>query len=130
MKSTSDYGANTFGYMGYKSCASIEGATSEKMKDQMHKDFHPEIQSAAVNGDMRENENVRWWIGSMYATDHWFNGMIDEVCIWSEALSPREIQQPMEGELVGAAVSSGGMLSTTWVLIKNQPPQDCQVVHK
>ena len=78
-----------------------------------------EIQSVPGTGDMRENENVKWWIGSMYATDRWFNGMIDEVCIWSKALSPGEIQQSMEGSLVGAAVSSSGKLSATWGRIKN-----------
>lgn len=78
-----------------------------------------EIQSVPGTGDMRENEDAKWWIGSMYATDRWFNGMIDEVCIWSKALSPGEIQQSMEGALVGAAVSSSDKLSTTWGRMKN-----------
>ena len=54
-----------------------------------------------------------------YATDRWFNGMIDEVCIWNKALSPDEIKLAMEGSLADAAVSREGKLSTTWGQVKN-----------
>ena len=40
---------NTYSYLGYKPSASAEGATSEKMKDQIHKDFHPEL---GCSGDL------------------------------------------------------------------------------
>jgi hypothetical protein len=43
MKSTFLVSANTSGYMGCKSCAFAEGAMSDKMKDQIHKDFHPDL---------------------------------------------------------------------------------------
>ena len=36
-------GADTSGYLGYKPSASIEGAASVKMKDQIHKVSHPEL---------------------------------------------------------------------------------------
>ena len=78
-----------------------------------------EIQNGPGSGEMRENDAVKWWIGSMYATDRWFNGMIDEVCIWNKALSPEELQQSMAGTLVNAAVSREGKLATTWGQIKN-----------
>ena len=73
-----------------------------------------EVGNLAGAGDMRENDNCKFWIGSMYATDRWFNGLIDEVCIWNKALAPDEIQRSMAGELVSAAVSKAGKLSTTW----------------
>ena len=56
-----------------------------------------EIQTMAGAGEMRENDAVKWWIGSMYATDRWFKGMIDEVRIWNKALTPDEIQMSVEG---------------------------------
>ena len=77
-----------------------------------------EIQAGAGSGEMRENDNVKWWLGSMYATDRWLNGMLDEVCIWNKALSPEEIKQSMAGELISLAVSRKGKLSTTWAQIK------------
>ena len=43
VKSTLVDGANTSGYMGCKPCAFAGGATSDKMKDQIHKDFHPDM---------------------------------------------------------------------------------------
>jgi hypothetical protein len=49
MKSTSCYGTNTSSYMGIKPSASIEGARSEKMGDQIHKDSYPEL---GCSGDL------------------------------------------------------------------------------
>jgi hypothetical protein len=69
-------------------------------------------------GEMRENENAKWWIGSMYATDRWFDGLIDEVCIWKKALSVDEIEESMEGTLISAAVSKNGKLASLWAGIK------------
>lgn len=78
-----------------------------------------EVQSTPGAGEMRENDACKWWIGSMYATDRWFNGMMDEVAIWNRALTPEEIQQSMAGSLINAAVESRNKLSTTWGNIKN-----------
>jgi len=78
-----------------------------------------EIQTAPGAGEMRENENVKWWIGSMYATDRWFRGMIDEVRIWNKALTPDEIQMSVEGILIDTAVASKDKLTSTWGKIKN-----------
>jgi len=51
-------------------------------------------------GIMRDNDAVRLWIGSMHGADRWFDGMIDEVCIWSKALNPEEIRKSMDGTLI------------------------------
>jgi len=69
-------------------------------------------------GEMRENENVKWWIGSMYATDRWFNGLMDEVCIWKKALSVEEVEKSIDGTLVSAAISKNGKLASLWAGIK------------
>jgi hypothetical protein len=54
-KSTFQTGANTSGYMGYKPSASVEGVTSEKMGDQIHKDSHPEL---GCSGDLNLTDTV------------------------------------------------------------------------
>ena len=77
-----------------------------------------EIQSAAGSGEMRENENAKWWIGSMYIQGRWFNGMMDEVRIWYRALSADEVKKSMEGTLIGTAVEAHGKLASTWGAIK------------
>ena len=41
--------------MGLKPCASIEGATSEKMISQIHKTFHPEL---GCSGDLNLTDTV------------------------------------------------------------------------
>ena len=46
-----------------------------------------------------------------------FNGFVDEVVIYSRALSEAEVNQVMTS---GMAVSAKGKLSTTWASIKNQ----------
>ena len=78
-----------------------------------------EIQSVPGIGEMRENESCKWWIGSMYSTDRYFNGFIDEVCIWNRALTPDEIQQSIDGTLISIAVASKDKLAVTWGQIKN-----------
>jgi hypothetical protein len=55
MKSTYIGGVNTSGYMGYKPCASIEDATSDKMKGQIHKTLHPEL---GCSGDLNLTDTV------------------------------------------------------------------------
>ena len=55
----------------------------------------------------------------MYSTDRYFNGFIDEVCIWNRALTPDEIQQSIDGTLISAAVTGKDKLAATWGQIKN-----------
>jgi hypothetical protein len=69
---------------------------------------------------MRDNPNVKWWIGAMYAQDRWFNGLIDEVRIWDRALSEKEIKENMnKGSVELLAVNKKGKLTTAWGWIKN-----------
>lgn len=77
-----------------------------------------EVLSGNCSGNMRDNKDVKFWIGSMYATDRWFGGMIDEVRIWSRALSVDEIKKSMEGVIVGMAVGKEGKLTSTWGQLK------------
>jgi hypothetical protein len=77
-----------------------------------------EAGNKAGAGTMRDNANVKLWIGSMYATDRWFDGMIDEVCIWSKALTPDELKKSMQGTLISAAVTKSGKLAVAWGSIK------------
>ena len=49
-----------------------------------------------------------------------FNGIIDEVAVYSVALTPEEIRQDMENGVISFAVQSSGKLVTTWATIKAQ----------
>jgi PGF-CTERM protein len=51
-----------------------------------------EVGSASGTGTIRHNENMKYWIGSIYGTDRFFNGLIDEVCIYNRVLSAEEIE--------------------------------------
>ena len=78
-----------------------------------------EVFSQGGTGDMRENPDVKWWIGSMYAQDRYFDGLIDEVRIWSRALSEKEIKENMnKGKSDLLAVNKEGKLTNTWGQIK------------
>ena len=77
-----------------------------------------EVLSGNCSGSMRDNKDIKFWIGSMYATDRWFGGMIDEVRIWSRALAVDEIKKSMEGTIVGMAVNKEGKLASTWGMLK------------
>jgi len=71
-------------------------------------------------GDMRENADVKWWIGSMYAQGRYFDGLIDEVRIWTRALSEKEIKENMDkGVTELLAVNKAGKLATVWGQVKN-----------
>ena len=48
-------GADTSGYLGYKSSASTEGAACVKMGDQIHKDSYPEL---GCSGDLNLTDTV------------------------------------------------------------------------
>jgi hypothetical protein len=51
------------------------------------------------------------------AADCYFTGMIDEVVIFSRALSMEEVQESMEG-IKTAALEPAGKLATTWAGVK------------
>ena len=78
-----------------------------------------EVLNGACTGVMRDNEDMKWWIGCLYGTQgRWFGGLIDEVSIWSKALTPEEIKKSMDGTLINAAVDKTGKLATKWGDIK------------
>lgn len=77
-----------------------------------------EVLSGAGAGDMRDNKDIKYWIGSMYATDRWFGGLIDEVRIWSKALTQDEVKKSIDGTLIGAGVEKHNKLTTTWGMLK------------
>ncbi len=47
-----------------------------------------------------------------------FNGILDEIKIWREALSEDDLKLAMEGK-INIAVSSKSALTTTWGSVKN-----------
>lgn len=70
-------------------------------------------------GTIRDNKDVKYWIGSMYATDRWYGGLLDDVQIWSKALTASEIKASMDGSLlVTTAVNKGNKLATEWGSLK------------
>lgn len=74
-----------------------------------------EVLNVACSGTMRDNENMKWWIGCLYGTQgRWFGGLIDEVSIWSKALTPDEVKKSMDGTLINASVEKAGKIATTW----------------
>ena len=66
-------------------------------------------------------ERVLWdtalRIGSPGNAQRYFNGMIDEVMVWDEALEANGVQDAMKGGS-GATVSPGEKLTTTWGALK------------
>jgi len=78
-----------------------------------------EVLNGAGAGNIRDNKDVKYWIGSMYATDRWFGGLLDDVQIWSKALTPDEIKKSMDGSLlVTTAVEKESKLATAWGQLK------------
>ena len=78
-----------------------------------------EVLNGACAGDMRDNKDIKWWIGCLYTTQaRWFGGLIDEVRIWSRVLTADDVKKSMDGTLVGAAVEKESKLTTTWGLMK------------
>ena len=77
-----------------------------------------EVLNVACTGVMRDNKDMKWWIGSLYGSQgRWFNGLIDEVYIWSKALSVDEIKKSMESTIV-TSVEKTNKLATSWGSIK------------
>ena len=66
-------------------------------------------------------ERVLWdtalRIGAPSADSRYFNGMIDEVMVWDEALEANGVKDAMKGGS-GASVRPGGKLTTTWGALK------------
>lgn len=56
------------------------------------------------------------WIGTVDPNNFFFQGLLDEVAIYSRALTEGEIQQDMRGVVL--AVQSEGKLATTWGKLK------------
>ena len=68
---------------------------------------------------MRDNKDVKWWIGCLYTTQgRWFGGLIDEVRIWSRLLTADDIKKSMDGTLVCAAIEKESKLATAWGYLK------------
>jgi len=44
--------------------------------------------------------------------------MIDEVCIWSRALTPAELKKSMDGTLISLSIEKAGKLAAAWGYIK------------
>jgi hypothetical protein len=79
-----------------------------------------EVFKQDCTGDMRENPDVKWWIGSMYAQGRYFDGLIDEVRIWDRALSEEEIEENMDkGRVDLLAVNTESKLANVWGQIKS-----------
>jgi len=81
-----------------------------------------EVLNGACAGDMRDNADVKYWIGCLYTTQgRWFDGLIDEVRIWSRSLTPDEVKKAMDGTLVlSAAIEKENKLATTWGYVKKR----------
>jgi hypothetical protein len=79
------------------------------------------VESITANGagTIRDSANATYYIGSLYGTDRWFGGMIDEVRIWSKALSADEVKKSFDGTLsIGFAVEKEDKLAAAWGQIK------------
>ncbi len=78
-----------------------------------------EVLNGAGAGNIRDTKDVKYWIGSMYATDRWFGGLLDDVQIWSKALTVDEIKASMDGKLLTvSAINKEDKLATTWGSLK------------
>ena len=66
-------------------------------------------------------QDVPVWFGGAPADPGqawWFNGILDEVEIWSKVMTEDEIMQAYQSPPPSSAVSSKGKLSTTWGELK------------
>jgi len=78
-----------------------------------------EVLNGACTGVMRESKDMKWWIGSLYGSQgRWFNGLIDEVYIWSKALTADEVKKSAEDTLIAAPVEKSGKIATAWGIMK------------
>ena len=80
-----------------------------------------EVLNGAGSGDMRDNKDVKWWIGCLYGTQgRWFGGLIDDVRIWSKVLTPDEVKKAMDGTILAGvtAVDKESKLATAWGQLK------------
>ena len=78
-----------------------------------------EVLNGAGVGVIRDSPNAKYWIGSLYTTDRFFSGSIDEARIWSKSLTADEVKKSFDGTLViGLAVEREDKLATVWGQIK------------
>lgn len=78
-----------------------------------------EVINRACAGVIRDSPNAKYWIGSLYTTDRFFSGSIDEARIWSKALTADEVKKSFDGTLaIGLAVEKESKLATAWGQIK------------
>ena len=80
-----------------------------------------EVLNGACTGDMRDNKDIKWWIGCLYGTQgRWFGGLIDDVRIWSKVLTPDEVKKAMDGSILAGAtaVDKESKLATAWGQLK------------
>ncbi len=78
-----------------------------------------QFSTAQLGGDLLHNgEPIT--VGSMADSSQSFSGLVDDLRIYTRALSQDEIKRAMESE-IGLAVSSLGTLAGTWGRLKQQP---------
>ena len=106
----------------------IDGATTLKMEKWQHVAFTYDgkelkaylngemYKTIAATGDQSECEEPIG-IGMRPEGTTPFNGIIDEVTVWSEARTQEQIKEDMEG-ISTILVEASGKLSTTWSAIK------------
>jgi len=71
----------------------------------------------AAPGSIDYLPNVEFWLGGAagdVGNDFWFDGILDEVEIWNEAMAEDEIMELYQSPPPSSAVSSEGKLATTW----------------
>lgn len=77
------------------------------------------IDTIAHNGDINPGNGLLRFAARTDNDDGKFNGMLDEIAIFSEALSEEEIREIMElGFQAYMTVRPAGKLATTWARIK------------
>jgi hypothetical protein len=79
-----------------------------------------EVLNLAGTGNIRDNAATKYWIGSLYTTDRYFAGLIDDVRIWSRALTADEVKKAMDGSILAvvSSVDKESKLATAWGQIK------------
>jgi hypothetical protein len=71
----------------------------------------------AAPGQIDYLENVEFWLGGAAGDidqPFWFSGILDEVEIWSGAMTEDEIMELYQSQPPSSAVSSEGKLATAW----------------
>ena len=69
-------------------------------------------------GDKLIGGSVDLRLGHREGSGHWYNGLIDEVAIFSEALNEKQVKEASEELSVLMAVQPDEKLTTSWGKIK------------